>query len=441
MNACPIAAPGAALHTPDKAFTQTLRRAKLALAVTSLGLGLPLALVPVDGALIAPGEVTVASEVKQIRHPRGGVLAQVLVANGSRVQAGQVLMRFDGTVSSANAALASASVDQLLAREARLRAERDDLGAVTFPPALLARQHDPTVAEALSRERRIFSLNRASLAGQRAALSAQMAQAAKAADNYRTQADVFRQQAVLIAEERAANDRLWEKRFTTLQRRNELARAAVGLDGSVASAEAQASQVGSRMAELRQQALLLDHDARRAAGTELAQVEARLIELRQNALAAQEGDARNTLRAPHDGIVDKLAFATQGSFVPAGETILEIVPDHEPLRIAARVRTADIDQVRTGQTTTVRFSGFDAQTTAEIHGQVVRIGANRTIDTRLGATFYEVDISIPAAELARLRPLELRAGMPAEAFIRTEARTLLGYVLKPLANQIARAFR
>ncbi|HPA41509.1 MAG TPA: diphosphate--fructose-6-phosphate 1-phosphotransferase, partial [Candidatus Hydrogenedentes bacterium] len=81
------------------------------------------------------------------------------------------------------------------------------------------------------------------------------------------------QQAVLIAEERKANDELWEKRYTTLQRRNELARAAVGLGGSVASAEAQASQLGSKVAELRQQMFVIAENARAQAGAELAQVQ------------------------------------------------------------------------------------------------------------------------------------------------------------------------
>ena len=234
-----------------------LRKSRILLAVVVFGIGLPMTLIPISRAVIAGGEVTVASRVKKIAHPRGGVIAEIPVSNGTRVRAGQLLMRLDTNVSAASAAMTVESLDQLLAREARLRAERDAHGTIEFPAALLARQNDPLVANAISEEKRIFELNRAARAGQHAAIQAQIAQASKASGSYVVQADVYRQQEALIAEERKANDALWEKRYTTLQRRNELARAAVGLHGNVASAEAQASQMSSKIAELRQQMIVL----------------------------------------------------------------------------------------------------------------------------------------------------------------------------------------
>jgi HlyD family secretion protein len=203
---------------------RTIRKSRRVLAALVLGLGLPMAVIPISGAVIASGEVSVASHVKKIAHPRGGVIAEIPVSNGMRVKAGQLLMRLDTNVSAASAAMTVESIDQLRTREARLRAERDGSAEIAFPADLLARQSEPPVARALSEERRIFALDRQTLAGQRAAIQAQIAQAGKAAGNYRVQADVYRQQAALIAEERKANDALWEKRYTTLQRRNELAR-------------------------------------------------------------------------------------------------------------------------------------------------------------------------------------------------------------------------
>lgn len=426
---------------PAAALAQTLGRARLILGATVLGLGAPLALVPISGAVIAPGEVSVTTHVKKIAHPHGGVVSEIAVSNGARVAAGQVLMRFDSNVSAASAAMTVESIDQLLARQARLRAERDVLGTLAFPPELQSRAADPLVAAAMAEQRRTFAINRASLAGQRAAIAAQIAQAHQAAGSYRVQADVYRQQESLIAEERSANDALWEKRFTTLQRRNELARAAVGLHGSVASAQAQAAQLGSKVAELRQQLFVLEQDARRQAGAELAQVEARLVELRQGNVIAQDANDRNIIRAPYAGVVDKLSFTTIGGVVGAGETIMEIVPDRDPLMVTARISPSDVDQVRSGQPVILRFSAFNARTTPEIAGRLSRIGADRTVDPARGVTFYTVEIAILPGELAKLGSLQLRAGMPAEAFIQTGSRTLLGYLTKPLGDQFARAFR
>ncbi len=445
-GAAPLPAPAGQFGTahraePAAALAQTLGRARLILGATVLGLGLPLALVPISGAVIASGEVGMTTHVKKIAHPRGGVIAEVAVSNGTRVRAGQVLMRFDSNVSAANAAMTVESIDQLLARQARLRAERDALGGIAFPADLLVRAAKPMVAAAMAEQRRVFAINRAALSGQRAAIAAQVAQAHQAAGSYRVQADVYRQQEVLIAEERTANDALWEKRFTTLQRRNELARAAVGLHGSVASAQAQAAQLGSKVAELREQLFVIEQDARRQAGAELAQVESRLVELRQGNVVAQDANDRNTIRAPYAGVVDKLAFTTIGGVVPAGETIMEIVPDKDPLMVTARISPADVDQIRAGQEVILRFSAFNAGTTPEITGSLSRIGADRTVDPQHGLAFYPVEIAILPGELEKLRPLRLRAGMPAEAFVQTGSRTLLGYLTKPLGDQFARAFR
>lgn len=425
---------------PFLSFTHGLRRARLALLATFAGLALPLALVPIQGAVIAPGEVAVSSQVKRIAHPRGGVLASLAVANGTRVRKGQVLLRLDGRVSSSDAALAGEGVDQLLARRARLLAERDGLGAIVFPADLLARAPQPAVARALAEERRLFALSRASLAAQNAAFAAQVSQAGTAAASYTAQAHVFRQQAALIAEERAATELLWQKRYTTLQRRNEIARAAIGIGGSVASAQAQAAQLRARVAELREQGLALTRESRRAAGAELTQVESRLAELRHASVVAQDADASNTLRAPSDGVVDKLAFTTPGGVIPAGATILEIVPDHDPLRISARISPADVDQLRPGQPVAVRLSAFNARTTPELAGHVLSIAADRTVDRERGQAFYVVEVALTPAQIARLAPLRLRPGMPAEAFFQTESRTLLGYLTRPLADQMARAF-
>jgi HlyD family secretion protein len=411
------------------------------LAAVVVGLGAPLAFIPMTSAVIAGGEVTVASRVKKIAHPRGGVIAEIPVSNGTRVRAGQLLMRLDTNVSAASAAMTVESLDQLLAREARLRAERDAHGTIEFPAALLARQNDPLVANAISEEKRIFQLNRAARAGQHAAIQAQIAQASKASGSYVVQADVYRQQEALIAEERKANDALWEKRYTTLQRRNELARAAVGLHGNVASAEAQASQMSSKIAELRQQMIVLQEDSRRQAGAELAQVQGRIIDLRQNNVVAQDTNERNTIRAPYNGLVDKLAYTTIGGVVPAGDTIMEIVPEHDPLIVTAKVSPTDVDQLVSGQKVMLRFSAFNSRTTPEIQARLTKISADRTIDPQRGVSFFPVEIEISESELRKLGDLKLRPGMPVEAFIETGSRSMLSYLMKPLTDQFARAFR
>ena len=119
---------------------QTISRKAWRLLAIMLAATLVVVLFPVQGAVLASGEVSVDSRVKTITHPTGGVLSRVLVHEGERVKAGQVLMELDQTVLGPSARNAALSRDQLLALRARLEAERDDRGSIAFPEALTARK-------------------------------------------------------------------------------------------------------------------------------------------------------------------------------------------------------------------------------------------------------------------------------------------------------------
>jgi HlyD family secretion protein len=436
-----VASNSTATIDPEVSLRRTMRGSHIATALFAFGFVGALALIPIASAVIAGGEVTVASRTKKIAHPRGGVIAEVPISNGDRVSEGQILMRFDTNVSAASAAMTVESIDQLRAREARLQAERDAQRSIAFPIALTSRLSDPEVARAVREEQRIFALNHQATAGQRATLGQQIRQAEQVIRGYNVQADVYREQEALIAEEKVANDQLWEKRYTTLQRRNELNRAAVGLRGNAASAETSIAQTNAKIAELRERMYMLEDNARKEAGAELANVQTKLIELRQNNVVAQDTNNRNLVRAPYSGLIDKLAYTTIGGVVPAGETIVEIVPDHDPLIVTARVSPADIDQLRSGHTVSLRFSAFNMQTTPQIAGKLSKISADRTIDAQLGIAYFPIEVTISKTEIAKLGGLKLRPGMPVEAFIQTGERTLLAYLFKPLSDQITRAFR
>lgn len=431
----------AELVDPELRLAKIVRWSKLTIALLTLGFGGALALVPISGAVIAGGEVTVASGIKKIAHPHGGVIVAIPVNNGDRVRKGQLLMRFDTNVSAASAAMTTQSTDQLLGREARLRAERDGSRNITFPEALTSRLSVDEVAQVIREERLAFALNRQAVTSQRAAIAQQISQVEHAIRGYEIQADVSRKQEVLIAEEKSANDRLWEKGYTTLQRRNELHRAAESLRGNVASAETSEAQARTRIAELQERSYLLEDTARRLAGEALADVQAKLLEVRQTDVVAQDTNSRNLVRAPYDGVIDKLAFTTIGGVVPAGETIMEIVPDKDPLIVTAQVSPKDIDQLRNSKNVMLRFSAFDMQTTPQISGKLTKISADRTTDPEFGISYFPVEVTISKAELTKLGPLQLRPGMPVEAFFKTGDRTLLAYLFKPLTDQIARAFR
>ena len=412
-----------------------------AVAVLVLGLGTLIAFLPMAGAVIAPGEVAVETHVKEISHPFGGVAADVLVEDGSRVKKGQVLIRLDTKVSGAAAKFTGLSLDQLLAREARLRAIQSGAEAVTFPAELLARANDPPVAATLEDERRSFRLSRSAQFDQVRQLSERVAQARAEIAAQQSRARAFARQEDLVREELAQTRQLYQDRLTTLDRLNALERAAVGVGADRASARSGAVEGRARVGEYQAQMASVGSGARSQAAIELGEVRNLIAELRKENAAVSYQNDRTAIRAPQDGIVDKLAIRTIGSVVPAGQILMEIVPINDRLVVKAQVRPTDVDQIAESQEAHLRFTALSMRTTPELNGTIIQLAPDRTIDRVTNVAFYPATISIPAAELRKLGRTRLAVGMPVEVFVQTGERTMLQYILRPLSDQFKRALR
>jgi HlyD family secretion protein len=426
---------------PLSSLKKDVRLGLIVIAFIVLGLGGLAATVKMAGAVVGIGEVAVESKIKQVQHPTGGVVSRILVKNGDPVVAGQILMQLDTTVSEPSANLTGVSVDQLMARQARLEAEREGRSAVTFPAELTRRSGEAEVRAAMRDETQLFQLRATSRNGQLGQLRERVAQLEQQILGYTQQANASREQARYIEEELKSARELYEKRLTTIQRLNALERGAAELKGNAGALEANIAQARAGIAEIRQQMIALEQEGRSQAGVELAEVQQRLAELQRNQVMAEDHFERSLIRAPQAGVVDGLAFNTVGGVIPPGETIMQIVPTADRLQVEARISPADVDQLHPNQPATLRFSAFDRQSTPEIEGRVQRVSAERVVDERSGASFYTVVIGIPEGELRKLGSLKLVPGMPVEAFIQTGKRTMLNYISKPLVDQINRSFR
>lgn len=427
-------------YSAEASFDRTIRKGLWLAAGVVFGLGGLAATLPVTGAVVASGEVSVESHVKRIAHPTGGVVSDILVRDGDHVRAGQTLMRLDGTISGANATMSHEGLNQLLAREARLTAERDSAATISFPAALTARANDPVVSRVLTEEQRVFTLRAEARHGQVAQLEQRIRESEAEIAGYQVQIESTDSQYGFAQQEVSAARELWKKRFTTLQHLSAVERTAVALKGTEGALRTQVAQSRAKITEIRQQMIALAQDARSQAGTELNDVQGKLSELRQRQVAADDVNGRNIIRSPQDGIVDKLVYTTIGGVVQAGTTIMEIVPISDRLIVRAKIRPTDIDQVAQGQAASLRFSAFNMRTTPQIKGTVSRVSAELMTDEKGANGYYVAEITIPAPELRRLGELKLRPGMPVEAFVKTGDRTMLSYIVKPLGDQLQRAF-
>lgn len=429
-----------ATMSPEVTLDQRLRRARIAMAVLVFGLGGAAAFVPIGGAVVASGQIGVESHVKRVAHPVGGTIAEIYVQNGDHVDRGTPLLRLDDTVSGNDAELSALSVDQLMAQKARLEAEQLGAATITFPPAL-ANRTDAAAVKAMENERKMFAIRQGEQGGLRAQLSARIAQYQQQIAGFQSQIAASRQQMALIRPEREGIQSLYEKGLVTLNRKNQLDRQEVDYQGSVASLQTQIAQTQARITEAREQLIQLGQTRRSDAGTQLASVNAALNQQQQRSVQAGDLQNRSLIRAPHAGIVDKLAFATIGDVVKPGEPILEIVPDGDRKVIEVLVAPSDIDQIAVGQPARIRLSAYSTAATPEVTGKVIQVAADRSVDPESKRAFYAARVSIDPADMKRISDLKLIPGMPAEVFIATGSRSMLSYVTKPLRDQFARAFR
>ena len=423
-----------------RAARRPLAMGFIAAALLVVGVGGWAAVTEISGAVIASGKLVVDSNVKKVQHPTGGVVGELLAKDGDRVRQGDVVVRLDGTQARTSLAIVTKALDEMEARQARLVAERDGAAKVVFPADLVAREREPDVAQGMASEQRLFELRRSARDGQRAQLAEQI--------------DQMRQQIAGTDEQVAAKTKeldwnrqelegvhgLWKQNLVPFSRVTTLERDAARLQGERGALAASVAQVKGRIAEIQLKILQIDEDLRTEVGKELAEIRGKRAEFSERRVAAEDQLRRIDLLAPQDGRVFQRSVHTVGGVVQAGEALMQIVPDDNSLVVEARVPAHEIDQVHVGQKAALHFSAFQ-RTTPELDGEVVHVAADAAQDERTGEHYYVARIRVADGELARLDGAALRAGMPVEVFIQTEPRTVASFLVKPLGDQVARAFR
>lgn len=393
------------------------------------------------GAVVSSGHFVVDSYVKKVQHPSGGVVGEILVREGDSVNAGDIVMRLDATQTRANLAIVTKRLDELGARLARLEAERDDHNAITFPDWLLARRDIPDVASAIHSETRLFEFRQQSREGKKAQLTERIAQYHHEIEGLKAQEDAYQQGIVVLDKEIMALSGLRAQGIVSVQRLNSLKTSLATYGGERGEKIAYQAQAAGRITETKLQILQVDQDLKTEVGKELREIQAQIGEYVERKVTAEDELRRVDIIAPQSGMVHQLAVHTVGGVVSPADPIMLIVPEGDDLALEVQIQPKDIDQVQLGQKAVLRMSAFNMRITPELNGYVNRIAADLTTDERTGMTYYLVRIAAPAEELSKLDGLALVPGMPAEAMIKTGDRTALSYLVKPLSDQINRAFR
>jgi HlyD family secretion protein len=413
-----------------------------AAALLTVGLGGWAATTELAGAVVAPGTLVVDSFVKKVQHPTGGVVGELRVRDGDLVRAGQVVMRLDATVSRANLAVIDKSLVELTARQGRLEAERDGAHRISFATFVRSRApSDPEAGKVMAGETRVFELRRDARAGQKAQLKERTGQLREEIQGLTGQIAGKKREIELIGRELEGVRDLWRKNLVPIQRVTALERDAARLEGEHGQLVASVAQAKGKISETELQVIQVDQDLRSEVAKELSEVQGKIAELVEKRVAAEDQLKRIDIRAPQDGVVHQLAVHTIGGVVSPGEPIMLVVPRSDTLVIEAKVAPKDIDQVQLGQKAMLRLTAFNQRTTPEINGSVSLVAADQITDEKTGTSYFKVQVTPGAEDLARLNGIKLVPGMPAEVFIQTGERTMFSYLIKPLSDQVRRAFK
>ncbi|MET0221115.1 MAG: HlyD family type I secretion periplasmic adaptor subunit [Tardiphaga sp.] len=397
-------------------------------------------LVPLAGAVVVPGNLVFESNVKSIQHPNGGIVTEIAVRDGTRVRAGDLLLRLDPTQARASLQVVSKQLDDVRVRIARLLAERGALPALVLSPTLDKRASDPDMKTMLVSEDALFKSRANARDSQKKLLDSRIVQLGEEVAGIEAQLKSKVSQLELIAGELAGVQDLFDKRLVPLTRLTTLQRERARIEGERGQLMSATAETKAKIGEAELQSVRVDQDFRTEVMKDLGDAQAKEAELSERGIAARDTLDRIEIRAPTSGVVHQLAVHTIGGVIRAGDTVLQVVPDSEELQVEVRVQPNDIDQVRNGQKAFVRLSAFNQRITPQLSGDVSYVSADTSHDQQTNAPYFSARVTLPEGERAKLANLQLVAGMPAEIFMQTGSRSMLSYLFKPIADQLQRAF-
>jgi len=402
----------------EEDFHAHYRRGKIAFVATLALITGFAGFMPISGAIALNGVFVVQSSTKKIQHRSGGIVKAILVHNGSRVKAGDILVQLDSTDSQAQADALARQIDETELNIARLTAERDGATKLTPPAKFLLPPAEHT--KMIQAQVDYFKIRRDSK-------DLRISQLTKQIKGLESQLTSDKHQLESINQELKGMEELLIKKVTPLQRVTPLRREKARLEGSI-------GQLETNIQETR---LIIDQTSsnfRSEVLHDLNEATSRINQLLEQLITAKQQLIRTDLVSPISGVVQELNIHTVGGVISPAETLMVIVPINETLEVSGHLPVDKIDQVKIGQKSRIKLSAFE-RTTPEIPGYVNFVSPDIVVDPK-GGSYYEVKVAVEQHPLG----LTLSPGMPAEIFLQTQSRTMLSYLIKPLREQMDRAF-
>ncbi|BCB08594.1 HlyD family type I secretion periplasmic adaptor subunit [Vreelandella venusta] len=427
-----------ALPTSDKGYR------KLGYAILGIALGgfvLWSVTASLAVAVVAPGNVSMASFKRSVQHLEGGIVRELLVEDGAKVEAGQPLVILSDTQVRSQLEIAQSQYYINRAMEARLLAEQQGAEMLEMPEELMS-VDNARIQQITAVQQSLFAARRQSLQGTMDAMDQQIIQMQEQIDGLESRVHVNNQRIRSLRSEAEDFRSLYREGLGDNQRLRELERQVLQYEGENAEFQANIAQLRSRISEsrLKKETTLQEFQAEvgellRDAQTQIAEAEERITSLTDQV-------NRTVIHSPASGTVVGRKIHTIGAVVRPGDTIMEVVPSNDGFVVEARIPSRDIDNLYIGQLAEIRFSAFNQRLTNVIDGEIIHLSADSFEDEATGQRYYKARIRVTEEGRQDMtEQMQLLSGMPAEVMIRTGERTFASYIAKPIADMLARAIR
>lgn len=394
-----------------------------------------------SSAAVASGRVIVESNTKTVTHLEGGTLKELLVSDGDRIKAGDVLAMLDVTRSDSTLLQLRQELFAKEAQLARLVAERDESKGFSYEAETPVGMNEAAAADVLATEKRLFKERTTLFRDQLAADQSSIEQLASQRVAIDARRESWIEQADLVRNDYETYDKLRGRKLITTAMLNDKKLQLMELQSRIAESDASLAENSQRKTQLELSVTNRRNDYFRSVSVEIQETQTAISGFQQQIVSAQDVVSKAAIRSPQDGIVANIRIRTPGSAVISGSPILDIVPDNQPMLIEGTARAMDIDQMRVGQKAEIKLSAFGAAEQKPLIGRVTYIAPDSTVDQRTGDVTFAFKAKIDEAELKAQPNLFLYPGMTADVYVVTGDRTALAYLTEPFRRSFSRAFR
>lgn len=434
--------------TPDEASLgvdtnarSPLRWGILVLLIGFGGFALWAAFAPLDAGVTAEAQVQVFGNRKAVQHLEGGTVDEILVKEGDKVKAGQILVRLNRTRAVSEQSIVSTQYIMAKTIEARLIAERDNEKEIHYAPELVGMYgKDPRFLDARRVQDQLFETRRAALNGEIAILRENLRGAEQQLRGLQEVQKNRQAQINFIHQELDGVRELAKEGYLPRNRMLNLERDAAQLQAALSNDVVEAGRARNQIAELKLRILQREQDFQKEVQSQLSEVQKEATSLGERLEALNYTVRETEIRAPIDGFVQNVTVHTVGGVIGSGTQLMEIVPEDERFIIQAHIPVFSIDKVSPGLEVEITFPAFNHARTPNIPGRVLTVSADRLTDQQTGMPYYLAQIEVTDEGMDLLRYNNIRPGMPAAVLVRTGERTMLSYLLKPFLERLDKSF-